>query len=233
MNGAATDGRVEQYLERLWEALAPLPAEQRQEIYDDVRAHIDDKLAASGRDEATVAQVLDRLGDPTEIARGAGVPDAPRTWHSPWAAVSQPQARTLEIVAVIMLTLGSVILPGLGWLIGVVLLWCSHRFTTTDKWLGTVFVPGGLGGLLLLLVLFGLMPTSSETFSSGRMCRASIGHASHCATLPATTSTTIHWGVIVVLGVLVILMIGTAYTIVRLIRRVARMSSHRPDLLAT
>ena len=55
----------------------------------------------------------------------------------------------LEIVAVLMLTVGSLI-PVLGWAVGVILLWCSGRWRPSEKLLGTLIVPGGPGMVLLL-----------------------------------------------------------------------------------
>jgi len=47
-------------------------------------------------------------------------------------------------MAAIVLLLGGGFLVGLGWLAGVVLLWTSAVWTTRDKVVGTLFVPGGL-----------------------------------------------------------------------------------------
>lgn len=55
----------------------------------------------------------------------------------------------LEIVAVLMLTVGSLI-PVLGWGVGVILLWSSGRWRPSEKLLGTLIVPGGPGMALLL-----------------------------------------------------------------------------------
>lgn len=51
------------------------------------------------------------------------------------------------------------ILPVLGWFIGVVLLWVSEAWNTRDKLIGTLVLPGGL----LLPLGLGLFGTSSET----------------------------------------------------------------------
>jgi hypothetical protein len=49
------------------------------------------------------------------------------------------------VTALILLSIGSVILPLVGWLGGVILLWVSEVWSTRDKLLGTLVVPGGLG----------------------------------------------------------------------------------------
>jgi hypothetical protein len=55
----------------------------------------------------------------------------------------------LEIGAVVMLTLGSLI-PVFGWAVGVVLLWSSRLWRTSEKVLGTLVFPGGPGLALFL-----------------------------------------------------------------------------------
>jgi hypothetical protein len=46
------------------------------------------------------------------------------------------------------------VIPIFGWVIGVVLLWVSNAWSIRDKIIGTVFVPGGLGLSIFLLVFF-------------------------------------------------------------------------------
>jgi len=59
------------------------------------------------------------------------------------------QGLGLEILAVVMLTVGSLI-PVLGWAVGVILLWSSGRWRPSEKLLGSLIVPGGPGMALLL-----------------------------------------------------------------------------------
>lgn len=49
-----------------------------------------------------------------------------------------------ELTAVSLITVGSVLLPLLGWVAGVVLLWSSRVWSPAEKLLGTLVVPGGL-----------------------------------------------------------------------------------------
>lgn len=69
------------------------------------------------------------------------------------AHATLPKARHrglgLEILAVLMLTVGSLI-PVLGWAVGVILLWSSGRWRPSEKLLGTMIIPGGPGMALLL-----------------------------------------------------------------------------------
>ena len=49
-----------------------------------------------------------------------------------------------EVTALWLLLIGGIILPVLGWIIGVVILWASERWSRRDKLIGTFIVPGGL-----------------------------------------------------------------------------------------
>jgi hypothetical protein len=58
---------------------------------------------------------------------------------------SRPPAATWrEVGALILLPFGGLVVPVVGWFAGVVLLWVSDAWTTRDKWIGTVLLPGGL-----------------------------------------------------------------------------------------
>src|SRR4051794_3805379 len=52
-----------------------------------------------------------------------------------------------EVLAVLMLTFGS-LLVGIGWLVGVGLLWSSDRWRVSEKVLGTLVWPFGYAGVL-------------------------------------------------------------------------------------
>jgi hypothetical protein len=142
------DSLVEDYLGRLHAAAAVLPPEQRADLLDGIREHIADARAAgAAADEATVRTLLDRLGTPEEIvAAAAGELAAP-------AAGPVRPSLAVEGWAVGMLTVGGLI-PFVGWLIGVGLLWWSRRWTRGEKLLGTLVMPlGPLGFGMLGLVL--------------------------------------------------------------------------------
>ena len=157
---------VAEYLSRLDEVAHRLPADQRTELVDGIREHLDSALAGvDPANEAQVRAVLDRLGAPEEIVADA-VEDGRPSWSGStgggapsWSTVGSAPATQAgsglgvrEILAVILLPIGGVILPVLGWFIGVVLLWTSDRWTTRDKIIGTFVWPGGY----LLPLAFGL-----------------------------------------------------------------------------
>jgi uncharacterized membrane protein len=137
---------VRDYLGRLESAAWPLAAARRTELVGEVREHIDAALTEAGtRDEVTVRNVLERLGPPEEIvaaeADGAATPETRTSGSSSWGAA--------EIIAVLLLTVGAVLLPFIGPIIGLVFVWASTRWTLREKVIGSAI----LVAILLLPVL--------------------------------------------------------------------------------
>ena len=142
---------VRNYLERLEHELHDLPTARRREIVEEISEHIEEARASGAADEASVRSLLDRLGDPADIAADA----------RERLGVRPRRPGMLEIAALVLLLVGGVVLPVLGWFVGVALLWASAVWTTRDKLVGTLVVPGGLG-LSLFLAMF---PAYSEECS--------------------------------------------------------------------
>ncbi|HET6292368.1 MAG TPA: hypothetical protein VFG33_03305 [Kribbella sp.] len=93
-----TDHLVADYLRRLEVAAEPLPAERRQELLEDVSAHISDARTAGASSEADIRELLARLGDPDEIVLAAtdGLVQVKR----------QPRFRSREVAALLLLPFG-------------------------------------------------------------------------------------------------------------------------------
>ncbi len=145
------DALVRDYLGRLEAAAWPLAVDRRAELVGEVREHIATALAEAGRhDELTVRNILERLGPPQEIVAAEAEPNAaapawatapptgPNVARGPWGAV--------EIVALLLLTIGAVLLPFVGPLIGLGFVWLSAQWTRRQKTVATAIV-------LTLLVL--------------------------------------------------------------------------------
>jgi hypothetical protein len=139
------DALILRYLQDLERELYDLPASRRQELLDEVGEHI--ATARAGLDpetEAGVRTMLERLGDPADIAAEArersGVQRPPARPATPW----------LEVIAIVLL-----VIPFAGWLVGVVLVWLSRLWTTRDKLIGT------LGGMSWVLAGLGTVMTSA------------------------------------------------------------------------
>jgi hypothetical protein len=234
----STDPRVAEYLDALNRALYGLPDSVRGEVYGEIRQHIDDELAQRPGDAAAVPEVLERLGDPSDIAREAGAsPPLPIPPHH--------TSRVHEIFAVILLAIGG-FLAGIGWLVGLVLLWTSDRFTKADKLIGTLLVPGGFLTSLLFLGFGVAGPVTVETCSSGssavaqavrapavrvgkhgvshaQTSLAAVSHAPQAVTHTVCTGGHSIWYSIALIAFFLVAILGPLYTTIRLSRRVADM----------
>jgi Protein of unknown function (DUF1700) len=143
------DKLVEDYLKSLNLELRDLPRARRRELVDEIAEHIaEGRAGLEVEDELSIRTLLDRIGTPEDIAAEArerfGV---------------QRRSGALDVVALILLLVGGVVLPVIGWFVGVVLLWSSSVWTAREKLIGTLVVPGGLA-LPFFLMFLG---TSTET----------------------------------------------------------------------
>ncbi len=150
------DVLVRDYLGRLEAASWPLPAERRRELASEVSEHIEAALSEAGRrDEVTVRNVLERLGPPEEIvaAEDGAAKEAPTSAAQPAEAIraSSPWG-AIEIGALLLLTIGAILLPFVGPLLGLVFVWISTQWTTRQKSVATVIVVALL--MLPVLILF-------------------------------------------------------------------------------
>jgi hypothetical protein len=151
------DTLVDRYLTDLAAELRDLPANRRRELLDEVSEHIAEARATlDAESEAAIRTVLERLGDPADIAAEArerfGLPAKPTNQATPW----------LEVIALVVL-----VIPFLGWVVGVVLVWLSRLWTTRDKLIGTLgglsWVVAGLGTIMAEALSVPLSASGSDT----------------------------------------------------------------------
>lgn len=135
---ASTDTLITDYLDRLRRATADLPPGVRAELLDDIGAHLADTTGGAP-DEAHVRQVIDELGTPEGIAEAAR---AEAGTASPPAPGDNGLA--YDVSTVLVLLLGGFLLPVLGWVAGLVMLWNGPRWTRGEKWLGTLVWPAAI-----------------------------------------------------------------------------------------
>jgi hypothetical protein len=196
---STTDKLVEKYLKHLEVELEDLPRARRREIVDEISGHIAEARADLGAEsEADVRNILDHLGDPAEIAVDA----------RERVGVQMKKSNVHEIATLILLLVGGLVLPLIGWLIGVVLLWSSTVWNTRDKLIGTFVIPGGLG--LSLFLAFGV----SFSSGSGRICELDpgTGRQLNCTSSPHdTTSLTDILGIALLIVLLLAPFVTTAY----------------------
>jgi hypothetical protein len=204
---------IDDYLVRLDAALADLPSERRREIVEEITGHISEAVGElpSG-DEAALRELLERLGEPAEIAADArerfDVPPRARDW--------------LETLAVVLLLVGG-FLGGVGWLIGVVLLWLSTIWTTRDKLIGTLIVPGGLA-LPVLLALVGMTTTSAGPVCTSTGTINSTTHAVGSHTTCTDVSGTPLYRQLLLVALMVVLFVAPIASAVYLARRSRRLA---------
>lgn len=148
---------VEDYLHDLEEELRDLPPTRRRELLEEIREHIGEALAEIPEgEEAEVRNVLERVGEPAVIAEEA----------RERFGIQRVKPGIREILALILLPLGG-FLYVIGWAVGAILLASSNVWTSREKVIGLLVVPGGL----LPAALFGLMPSRlcSQDISNGRV----------------------------------------------------------------
>ncbi|HEV2890757.1 MAG TPA: hypothetical protein VGX28_10315 [Frankiaceae bacterium] len=132
-----------EYLRTVERGLAPLPRGRRDEVVADLREHLAASLEGAAT-EADVRDVLDRLGAPREVARAA-LAEA--------GVVAQPKP-VMEWWAVFLVSAGSVLLPVLGWLAGISMVWSSRIWQRRLKVAATLMFPLGFGGVFVLWRLY-------------------------------------------------------------------------------
>jgi hypothetical protein len=155
MTAAALDPLVDDYLGRLRAEARRLPRSRRDELLQEIQEHLDEALPP-GSSEADARNALEHLGDPETIVGE----------EFQRLGIQPARAGKLEWAVVFLLPFGSVVIPILGWVLGVILLWGSRVWTTREKLIGTLVPPGGLSALLYLLFTIGAS-TCTESGGAG------------------------------------------------------------------
>lgn len=200
---STADKLIEDYLKRLDAHLRDVPRARRRELIEEISGHIAEaRSSLDPQDEAGIRTLLDRLGDPEEIA-AAATERGTRPSKAGWK----------EVAALVLLPIGGVILPVLGWLVGIVLLWISDVWSTRDKLIGTFLFPGGL-----------LLPLALGVFAEegggcgGTVVSPRLSPEPNIAGCGA--SGTAFWEIALVVTLILVPLLTTAY----LARRMRRMS---------
>ncbi|HEY4976241.1 MAG TPA: hypothetical protein VII05_02665, partial [Gaiellaceae bacterium] len=191
MNDASLHPLARDYLKRLKKVTRGLSRARRKELFGEIEAHLNEALPA-GASEAEALNVLERLGEPEQIAAEAESGLGERAGKNEWLAIP-------------LLLFGGFALM-IGWCVGFALLWSSKIWTKRDKLIGTFAIPGGLA----MTYVAARMPLSSHGRStssgididctkrlSGERCKEVVGgvvtHWGHSNA----------WGVAVLIGLLV------------------------------
>ena len=164
MTTADIDQIIADYLHRLDVALSRLPESRRRQLVTEIDEHIKEARAElSDQSEASIRELLDRVGQPDDIAAEAGAPQA-----STWSRRADAWVPWLLLLG----GFGFVV----GWITGIGLLWSSTTWRVRDKLLGTFVLPGGLLPLAFLVTT--PISTSSCTSHGG----PGIPTVTHCTT---------------------------------------------------
>ncbi|MET7281322.1 hypothetical protein ABZS29_24000 [Kribbella sp. NPDC005582] len=143
----SADRLVAAYVSELVTAAEPLPEERRTDLLMDVTSHIAEARAAGASSEEDVRQVLKQLGDPRDIVAAATdglvLVDRPQP---------QPRFRARDLAVFGLLPFGVYVFFA-GWIAGLYLLWTSDRWTTREKWLGTLVTPFGYASVQVLVTV--------------------------------------------------------------------------------
>ncbi|WP_167041408.1 hypothetical protein [Salinibacterium sp. ZJ454] len=153
---------VRSYVAQLEAALVGVP----ESVARDIRAGVAEEL--TGLDAAAAAARIEELGDPAFIAAEAraeaGVADSPvpgtATATAPTAAADSAagsDSRGYALVAALLVALGGVVVPVVGWIVGIAMVWMSRTWTLGEKSVAT------LTGPLSVVVAAGVAATVSLT----------------------------------------------------------------------
>jgi hypothetical protein len=173
MNAATLHPLARDYLKRLKKAARRLPRARRKELVGEIEAHLIEALPP-GASEADALNVLERLGEPAEIVAEAG------------GGLAPPLGMGLNEWWAIALLLIGASLFGVGWFIGVVLLWSSRVWTLRDKLIGTLVLPGGLAAAPFVFAGVG-------SASGGDVDYLAVALAVSSVVLPILTSIYLTW----------------------------------------
>ena len=137
------------YLHQLERATVDLPASVRSDILTEIRQEL--QAVPPGDLDAHIST----LGDPYMISEAARVElESAYVESNP-----RRESATYTTVVAVVIFVGGVLVPIIGWIVGVVFLWRSRTWTTRDKVIGTTLPPtGGLASAVILsMPIFGTL----------------------------------------------------------------------------
>jgi hypothetical protein len=154
------------YLQRVRREGRDLPRDRLAELLVDLEEHLSTAIPTDTSDE-DAREILNRFGDPRAIIQA----------ERPESIVPAEHRGPREWAAVFLLLFGFVA-AGIGWIAGVVLLWGSRAWTTKDKLIGTLVLPGGLLTTIVLLLL-ALGRAHKTICTSTSYYGTSVAHCTH------------------------------------------------------
>ncbi|WP_157156640.1 hypothetical protein [Diaminobutyricimonas sp. LJ205] len=130
---------VRSYLAQLEAALVGVP----DSVSRDIRAGVAEEL--TGLDAAAAAARIEELGDPAFIAAEARAEaGAPPVIVAPPAAAPAGDSRAYTIIAALLVALGGILVPVLGWIVGIAMVWMSRTWSLGEKLVATLTGPASV-----------------------------------------------------------------------------------------
>ena len=154
-----TSDEVARYLRTLDDALRGVDRAVRRDIVNAAREEL------QGLESAEAEQRIAALGDPAFIAAEAEAasprPASPRPAARP---VPQPdrEGTSYAVTASLLVALGGVIVPVLGWVAGLLMVWMSRQWWRWEKVVASLVVPA-VGLMAVALALSSREPERGET----------------------------------------------------------------------
>lgn len=144
---------VADYLNDLERALAGVPSDVATSIVDGIAEEL------SGLDASEAAARIATLGDSAFIAREAMAGSVVEEHPATSTQAAPTDQRWYAVLASLLVAVGGYLIPVLGWIAGIIMVWMSNTWRPWEKWVGTL-APLGLGALVALgnLVVLALIP---------------------------------------------------------------------------
>ncbi|GAA0256310.1 hypothetical protein GCM10010492_66530 [Saccharothrix mutabilis subsp. mutabilis] len=156
---------VAAYLDRLARRAAKLGPVRRDELLQEIRAHLD-ASTSTDPSEAEVEDVLHRLGAPEEIV-DAELVDVPSAAKPPWRRAFS-SLRPPDLIGLGLLLLGGLLLPPVGYLLGAAMVGLSRRWTPTARLVLAALPAVAVAGVVIVLLARGDWYTPADLFSEPR-----------------------------------------------------------------
>ncbi|THG31524.1 tripartite tricarboxylate transporter TctB family protein [Naasia lichenicola] len=152
MESDRTSTAVSDYLRRLDEELERVP----EPLASQIREGVAEELRSVSDEDALTR--IEQLGDPAHIAAEAS---SDLTAPTP-TANGRGSSRAYVAATVALLTVGGLIFPILGWIVGLILLWSGAAWKTYEKVIATLSPLIAVGLIYAMFWLFSLSSSGSE-----------------------------------------------------------------------
>ncbi|MGO4102435.1 hypothetical protein AB4Y63_00645 [Leifsonia sp. YAF41] len=220
MTETTTPPVVQDYLAQLDAALVGVADATAHDIRDAIAEEL------TGLDAATAAVRIEQLGDPFFIAaeaREASRVPAPTEPARPQTFVAEDRTDGVGYVllASLLVALGGMVIPVLGWAAGIVMVWLSRAWSRAEKW-AAVLIP--VGAVLVTAASYAIgIAIKQSTSAQGALERVQGGgDGFHGPKIEDFTPVIPAWYDLLWSSALVLILVNFAVGIALLVRAVRR-----------